>query len=317
MTNTPSDDAAADIDVRMVEVDGQPVRVGVRAGAKHRPPLLVFNGIGANLELLAPFAAALDGIETVLFDVPGAGGSPAPALPYRFWQIARLAHRLLGRLGYHGPVDVLGVSWGGALAQQFAFQYPRRCRRLVLAATSAGMLMVPGRWSTLSKMISPRRYAEPDYLSKVGPQLYGGAFRRQPDLLRLHGRHMRPPRSRGYLYQLLAGCGWTSLFWLPLLRQPTLVMAGSDDPIVPLVNAKLLAAVIRRSRLHVVDDGHLFLVTRATSVAPVVRSFLGDGLPNHEPPASPGRFRVPVRTPVESGSGPSGRTSRRMPGSGA
>jgi fermentation-respiration switch protein FrsA (DUF1100 family) len=69
----------------------------------------------------------------------------------------------------------------------------------------------------------------------------------------------------------------SSLFWLPLLRQPTLVMAGSDDPIVPLFNAKVLAKLIRRARLHVVDDGHLFLATRASSTARVVSSFLGEG----------------------------------------
>ena len=116
---------------------------------------------------------------------------------------------------------------------------------------------MPGRWSVLSKMVTARRYAEPDYLRRIGPQLYGGVFRRRPELLLHHGRHLRSPRGRGYFYQLLASWGW--------LRQPTLVMAGSDDPIVPLFNAKVLAKLIRRARLHVVDDGHLFLATRASS----------------------------------------------------
>jgi pimeloyl-ACP methyl ester carboxylesterase len=51
-------------------------------------------------------------------------------------------------------------------------------------------------------------------------------------------------------------------------------MHGNDDPIVPLINAKILAFLIRRAKLHVVDDGHLFLVSRAKEVAPVVRKFL-------------------------------------------
>ena len=51
-------------------------------------------------------------------------------------------------------------------------------------------------------------------------------------------------------------------------------MHGNDNPIVPLVNAKLLTALLRDARLHVVDDGHLFMLTRATEVAPVVRGFL-------------------------------------------
>ena len=283
---TQGDTTAAPTQIRMVEVDGQTVRVGVRPGTEEGPPLLIFNGIGANLELVEPFTAALVGIETVVFDVPGVGGSPAPTLPYRFSGLARLANRLMTQLGYDGQVDVLGVSWGGALAQQFAFQYPQRCRRLILAATSPGALMVPGRLSVLSKLVNPRRYMDPGFLVKVGADLYGGAFRRRPELLREHGRHMRPPRGRGYFYQLLAGSGWSSLFWLRLLRQPTLVMAGTDDPIIPLINAKILASLIHKARLHVIDDGHLFLISRAADVAPVVRRFLADSA--HAP--SPSRW---------------------------
>jgi pimeloyl-ACP methyl ester carboxylesterase len=58
------------------------------------------------------------------------------------------------------------------------------------------------------------------------------------------------------------------------LRQTTLVMHGNDDPIVPLSNAKILAARIPHATLYVIDDGHLFLITRAQEVAPIVRSFL-------------------------------------------
>ena len=238
------------------------------------PPLLIFNGIGANIELVEPFVAALGGLEVVTFDIPGTGGSPLPSLPYRFSTLARLAGQLLDALGYDGAVDVLGVSWGGALAQQFAHQHADRCRRLILVATSAGALMVPGRPSALLKLVSPRRYRDPEYLQEVGPSLYGGAYRRDPDLLRKHAEQIQPPGGLGYAYQLLAAWGWTSAFWLRALRQPTLVMHGTDDPIVPLMNAKLLAAMIRDAQLHVVDDGHLFMLTRPAEIAPVVRRFL-------------------------------------------
>jgi pimeloyl-ACP methyl ester carboxylesterase len=117
--------------VRRVDVLGHEVRVSVRAGAEARPPLVVCNGIGASLDLLKPFVDALDRrIEVVSFDVPGAGGSPAPLLPYNFPMLACFLGKLLDRLGYD-EFDVLGISWGGGLAQQVAFQHPRRCRRLV------------------------------------------------------------------------------------------------------------------------------------------------------------------------------------------
>lgn len=264
-------------EIRRIDVDGQPLRVGIRHGSSERPPLLLFNGIGSNLELAGPFTAALGDIETVIFDVPGTGGSPRPMLPYRFSTIATLANRMMMQLGYTGQLDVLGVSWGGALAQQFARLYPQRCRRLVLAATSPGAVMIPGRLSVISKLMSPRRYLDPDHLSKIGPHLYGGAFRKQPELLHEHGRHVQPPRGLGYAYQLLAGLGWTSIHWLYFLRQPTLVMTGTDDPIIPLINAKVMASLIPKAKLYVIDDGHLFLVTRAREVAPVVRSFLTEG----------------------------------------
>jgi poly(3-hydroxyalkanoate) depolymerase len=260
--------------IQMIDLDGQILRVATWRGSDASPPLLIFNGIGANLELVEPFVTALEDVSVIIFDVPGVGGSPAPVVPYRFSTLSVLTDRLLTRLGHEGAVDVLGVSWGGALAQQFARLYPGRCRRLILAATSPGVIMVPGKLSVLSKLIGPRRYTDPAYLQQVGADIYGGAYRRNPALLKAHTQHIQPPRGRGYIYQLLAATGWSSLPWLGALRQKTLVMHGNDDPIVPLTNAKILAARIRDARLYVIDDGHLFLISRANEVAPVVRRFL-------------------------------------------
>jgi poly(3-hydroxyalkanoate) depolymerase len=261
------------IDIGMLEVGSRMLRVGVRHGDRSRPPLLVFNGIGANIELVAPFLAALEGPEAIVFDVPGVGGSPVPALPYRPWVLARLSARLLDQLG-HERVDVLGVSWGGALAQQFAFQHAARCRRLILAATSPGALMVPGKLAVLLKMASPRRYKDPEYMSRIAGDIYGGALRRSPELAREHLRHVRWASDYGYFLQLLAAAGWSSLPWLRFLPQPTLVMYGNDDPLVPAANAKILAALIPDSRLVSVDDGHLFLVTSAAESARLIADFL-------------------------------------------
>src|SRR5262249_43813295 len=147
-------------------------------------------GIGANIELVEPFLDALAGPEAIVFDVPGVGGSPAPTLPYRPWTLARLAARLLDQLG-HREVDVLGVSWGGALAQQFAFQQGPPCRRLILAATSPGHLMVPGRLSVMLKLATPRRYKDPDYMRRIAGDIYGGALRGSPELVRRHLTHVR------------------------------------------------------------------------------------------------------------------------------
>jgi poly(3-hydroxyalkanoate) depolymerase len=259
--------------IELHEVGGQTLRVGVRRGDKARPPLLLFNGIGASIELVAPFLAALDGPEAIVFDVPGVGGSPAPRLPYRPATLAKLSARLLDQLG-HDQVDVLGVSWGGALAQQFAFAEARRCRRLVLAATSPGHLMVPGKLSVMLKMATPRRYKDPDYMRRIAGDIYGGALRDSPELVAKHLRHVGWSSDYGYYLQLVAGFGWSSLPWLPLLSQPTLVMAGTDDPIVPLANGRILTRLIRNARLVTIDDGHLFLITSAGESAEIIAGFL-------------------------------------------
>jgi poly(3-hydroxyalkanoate) depolymerase len=263
------------LQIRAIDVGAQRLRIGIRAGTGEGPPLLLCNGIGASIELVEPFIAALDGVESIVFDAPGVGGSPRPALPYRFWNLACLVVRLLDQLGYR-EVDALGVSWGGGLAQQFAIQHPSRCRKLILAATSAGALMVPGRPSIISKLLSPRRYLDPSYLARIAPEIYGGEYRHNPDLARSYAyeRQAGQPNWLGYYYQLFAALGWTSLPWLPLLRQPTLILAGNDDPIAPVINARILASLIPQAQLHIVNSGHLFLVTRAQEVAPIIKQFL-------------------------------------------
>jgi poly(3-hydroxyalkanoate) depolymerase len=261
--------------VTTVTVGTQRLRIAIRPGTGDGPPLLACNGIGTPLEAFAPFTGALDpAIEVVRFDVPGVGQSPPTRLPYSLPWLARLAWRMLGQLGYD-RFDVLGISWGGALAQQIAVQHPQRCRRVVLAATATGALMIPASPRVLLHLSTSRRHRDPAHAQRIAAELYGGALRDRPELARQVVDTLgRPPRQRGYLYQLAAGAGWTSLPWLPFIRQPTLILAGDDDPIIPLANARIMAALLPDARLHVYPDGHLGLLTEAASLAPVVSDFL-------------------------------------------
>ena len=264
---------AAPAGIRTIDVDGQRLRVAIRPGRGAAQSLLLLNGIGANLELLQPFVDAIDGIETIRVDLPGAGGSPAPAVPMRFPGLARLVARMLDRLGCES-VDALGVSWGGALAQQFAHQHRDRCRRLILVSTGTGAFMVPGRFSALLALASPRRYRDARYMASIAGRLYGGRLRSDPVLAARLASMVRGGDASGYCRQLLAGFGWTSIHWLRQLQQPTLILTGRDDPIVPPINGRILSCLIPHSRLHVFDDGHLGLVTSAEELAPIVREFI-------------------------------------------
>jgi poly(3-hydroxyalkanoate) depolymerase len=252
-----------------IKVGSNVLRTAVWKGKGDNVPLLFFNGIGANIEVMAPLAEALSDRDVIAFDAPGVGGSAPALFPYRPWQFARMAAAILDRLGYE-EVDVMGVSWGGAMAQQFAFQYGRRVRRLILCATAAGIFMVPGNVKALSKLAHPRRYMDPSYLMRHFEMLYGDDTAEAPD----HTRRLRAPSMRGYFYQLLAGAGWTSVPFLPFLKQPTLVLAGDNDQIVPLINGRFLARLIPGARLEVVKGGHLFLISRAGEVMPMIRDFL-------------------------------------------
>jgi poly(3-hydroxyoctanoate) depolymerase len=268
------------IGTTMINVKGVALYVAIEQGDGNGPPLLLINGIGANLELFDPFIEALDNIGgqkigTIRFDVPGIGRSPLPRFPLRFRGLARLISGMLDALG-HPAVDVLGISWGGALAQQFAHQYPSRCRRLILVSTSSGGISVPGKPGVLGKMLSPRRYLDPSYMATIAPLLYGDAFRQNPDLAHTYAQLIKAPRGRGYIGQLLAGVGWTSIPWLSRLRQPTLILAGKNDVIVPPINARILARLIPHATLHIFNGGHLFALTQKEQVASLVRAFLSN-----------------------------------------
>ncbi len=244
-------------EIQCIRISGYELRVALWHGKPESVPLLIFNGIGSRLELLGPFVQMLDpDRKVIVFDVPGTGESPVPRLPYR-----------------------LCVSWGGAIAQQFAVQRSAQCVKLILAATATGMLMVPGSLLTLARMATPRRFTDRSYLKTHFGSLYGGSARIEPALYEEFGRFMHSANWVGYLFQQFALIGWSSLPFLPLVRQQTLILAGDDDPLVPLVNAKLMASLIPRSQVRVLEDGHLFLFSRGAESAAAVNRFLSDEQP--------------------------------------
>jgi pimeloyl-ACP methyl ester carboxylesterase len=88
-------------------------------------------------------------------------------------------------------------------------------------------------------------------------------------------RHPDQPAeaSRAPLFQQLAVLGWTSLPYLRSIKQPTLILAGDDDPLVPMVNARIMRSLLPHARVHVFHDGHLGLLTSAGDLAPRIERF--------------------------------------------
>ncbi len=111
-------------------------------------------------------------------------------------------------------------------------------------------------------------------MMQIAGELYGGKVRKQPELAEEFAHTAHLGSMLGYFYQMLGVVGWTSIPWLRKLRQPTLILHGDDDPLVPVVNAKLMHRLIPHSQLYIFHDGHLGVGTSARELAQVVDQFL-------------------------------------------
>lgn len=254
-------------------MEGLRLRVKVQGSG---PPLLLVMGLGGNIEMWQPLVEELSDFETIAFDAPGMGESDIPRWPISMRALARIAAGVVRELGY-ARVNVLGVSYGGAIAQELAHRHREIVRRIVLAATSYGMFSLPGKPRALALLATPYRYYSRSHLKAIAPRLYGGHVARQPELLDrdAYARLGHAPSWRGYAWQLAAIAGWSSLPYLRRIRVPVLVLTGDDDPIIRVLNGRILAALIPGAHLHVMrGSGHLFLIDEARKSAGLIRRFL-------------------------------------------
>ena len=238
-------------------------------------PLLLYSGIWGEVGLWDHLLPYLPGFRTIAFDPPGIGRTQMPALPMTMWSLAEFGTAVLDELGV-ASAHVLGVSFGGALAQQMAVTHPGRVRRLVLVSTSFGGFAKPGDLRAFWHFIHPGSY-HPVRLEKVAGSMFGGRMRTEPELVR--SMHIRRPKNPWQaMYRMAPLFAWTSLPWLWTIRHPTLVVAGDDDPVTPHVNHRVMAALIPRARLYTVrGGGHMALIDSASEVGPVISSFLRAG----------------------------------------
>jgi pimeloyl-ACP methyl ester carboxylesterase len=237
------------------------------------PALLLIGGLWTQVGLWENLLGYFDGFRTVAFDPPGIGGTDMPRRPYDIRRLAQFAVAVLDSLDV-ASAHVLGVSHGGVVAQQLARSFPERVDRLVLVSTGFGAPGLPGRPDALLRFLRPGAYLSADALEQHAGTMFGGRLREQPQLVRQW--RLKPPGSlRAYAYRLAGTAGWSSLPWLHRLSCPTLVVHGDDDPIVPPVNARVLARRIPGARYHVVEGGgHLLVLDSTADVLPHVTTFL-------------------------------------------
>ena len=238
-------------------------------------PILLHSGIFSEMQHWGPLVEHLHGFRVITYDAPGIGSSQVPSFPMSMRGLADIGAGILDQLGLDSA-HVLGVSFGGAVAQQMAMSHPERVDRLILASTSFGGLAMPGRPSALLRMMHPRGY-HPDWLAKSAGAMFGGRMRTDPELA-ADLKMSKPGSLRAAAFRLSALAGWTSLHHLPSIGHETLVLCGDDDPVTPHVNHRTMARLIPSARLHTVKGGgHLVLLDSAHEVGPLITAFLHRG----------------------------------------
>lgn len=250
-------------------------RILVRSQGEGEPVLLI-NGVGSHTGMWRPIESCWQNRRVISFDAPGVGRSPNRLAPTTIKDISEIAVAVLDHLGLEQS-DVLGYSLGGTVAQTLALHHPDRVRRLVLTATSVGLGLVPGRWSSVFHLYNPMRYYSKLYYEwTIGP-MAGGQARNDPMFIERHGelRRLHRPNLLGYYTQMAAISSFSSLRWLKDVQVPTLVVTGDDDPLIPPVNSYLLARRIPEARLLVSpDDGHLILFDSQSPALAQIHEFL-------------------------------------------
>jgi pimeloyl-ACP methyl ester carboxylesterase len=240
-------------------------------------PLLLVPGLGNNIEMWVPFMEQFTNRRIIRLDAPGTGLSSTPMFPVILPALADLLVAVLDDRA--APwADVIGFSYGGAVAQQLAFDHQTRVRRLVLAATNCGIGAVPGWMPAVTGLATPLRYYSPSFFDRTAAATFGGMTAHDESVRQrmIAARRTHPPAADGYAMQLFGIAGWSSWHFLPLIPHETLVIAGDDDPLVPVANARMLAGRIPNARLEIVEGaGHLFLWDDAENLARRIGRFLG------------------------------------------
>lgn len=241
------------------------------------PPVLLLNGIGAHTRMWGLMERTLSEFRVISFDAPGAGRSSTPARVTSVPRLAALATHVLDHFGVE-QADAVGYSMGGIVLQQLCADHPRRVRRAVLVATSPGIGAVYGRARDLLNVSTPVRFLSDQLYRKTIGSLVGGRARTDPEWVAEHVpiRLLHKPSVRGYSQQVASLSTWSGLPLLGRIRHPVLVVAGDDDPLTPVANAKLMAHLLPNARLLVIPgEGHLMLLDSDSAAPGPIREFLG------------------------------------------
>jgi 3-oxoadipate enol-lactonase len=236
--------------------------------------LLLVHGLMVSGEMFQPVLPALAKYYRVIVpDLRGHGRSGALPGPYKVDQLARDLDQLLDDLQVD-TVHVLGYSQGGAVAQQFARNYPKRVRGLVLACTFAYNML--SRRERLEGMFAPWlvRILGVRRLARLAIENSGGQ-RMSPETADWLQGIMSVNETARMVAAVEAMKAFDSRSWLHQIPCRTLVIAGAEDKAVPFAHAQMLTQGIPGAQLRVVDGaGHFLIFTHTDIFVQAVETFL-------------------------------------------
>jgi len=220
----------------------------------------------------------------ITFDPRGVAGSDKPEGSQTIALLADDLAHLLQTIGIDGA-HVVGASFGGFVAQEFALKYPSMTRKLVLCCTSFGgpnhVVPAPETLQALAstKGLNSEERMRANLLLAFSPEYVRTRVNEVDHVVRLRAANEVPEHV--YLGQLHAAMNFNAEERLDQIACPTLVLSGDSDVIVPIQNSRNLAAKIPGSTMCVLDGGsHTFFIEQAREFNHIVTEFLLKGNPN-------------------------------------
>lgn len=241
--------------------------------------LLFISGTGGDLRTTpgvfdSPLGRDFD---LLAYDQRGLGQTDKPAGPYVMADYADDAAGLLDAIGWDNAL-VMGVSFGGMVAQEFALRHPHKIKRLVLACTSAGgaggasyplqdLAALPFEERFVRQLSISDVRQTPEW-QRANPDAVDRMMGWARAALELGADD--PDRARGAALQLQARAGHDTWKRVSRLEMPVLLCAGRFDGIAPLANMQAMAERIPGAELRVYEGGHLFLLQDRRAYSEIV-----------------------------------------------
>jgi len=242
-------------------------------------PLVNIMGLGGGSSMWwrqVDFLSA--GFRVITFDSRRVGRSDKPDTPYSMGMLVDDDAGLMKELGI-ASAHVYSVSMGGMVAQELALRYPSLVSSLILGATACGgSHAVVADQETLQRLFSIMTLS-PDEAIRVSTSVTfsAGFIERHPEKIRewlIKGAE-RPPSPMGFKRQAEAVAGFETCDRLPEIRVPALIMAGTDDQLIPAESSRILASRMRNAKLVLFEGaGHGYLWEVEEEANRVVRDFL-------------------------------------------